>query len=289
MTVPTTTVPAAPARRVSPSVALAERVAARLPVRNEQEWAVAPYNAWWSFQPAARMTQAGRTLILVAHAWRTDVAWQLPGREPYEPDVRLEHLAPDRIAREVLRLVLPALDDEEAARTRTASTPRAMGRLELLSEIGRAMKELDLHPRDRVGLLANSSTLSWNTLSGITYSVTLHGTNPACHVSISGPLRAVERAVTHFLPDRTARVPRQPLVGVHGRLARRMAVHWGQFAPVEQLDDGGLSIGGGTGPYGYAAPAKDPRARVRDTTHVSVDMHGIGVDLLLSVASQLTR
>ena len=37
------------------------------------------------------------------------------------------------------------------------------------------------------------------------------------------------------------------------------------------------------------APAADPAVPVRDTSQPSVDLHGVGVDLLLSLAPNLAR
>ncbi|MGW3628027.1 hypothetical protein [Streptomyces sp. NPDC000880] len=278
---------ALPATAHRPAPTLAARVAALLPARNGQPWAVEPYAAWWTTKPAARLTQSGRALVLVEHPWRTDVAWQFPGREPYEPDLRIHRMAPEPIAREILRSMLPDLDDEAAAHA--TSGPRALGRLETLNEIGSAIRGRGLVTHNHIGLMPNSSVVAWGTPAGVRYAVTLHGTNPKCDVTITGPLVAVQRALPVFLPGAADSTPRYPLRGISGRLARRLAAHLVQFTDVEQLDDGGLAIGIATGPYGYAAPALDPTARVCDTTPVSVDMHGVGVDLLLSLTDQLTR
>ncbi|MCD9904553.1 hypothetical protein LUR56_39765 [Streptomyces sp. MT29] len=277
-----TTTVTAPA---NPAVALAgpRRRAAARPAG--VPWTAEPGTAWWSVRPTARLVQGDRALILVAHAWRTDVAWALPDREPYEPDLRLDRLAPQPIAREVLRLVLPVMDDE-AARTREGG-PRVMGRLELLNEIGSAMRTQGTATYNRVGLLLDTSTLAWGA-GELRYSVTMHGTNPACHVQIQGPVRAVERAVGHFLPEADKRRPQAP-PGVRGRLQRRLAGCLARYGAVEQTEQGGLSFGAGPGPYGYAAPASDPIARAHDTAPVSVDLHGVGVDLLVSLAPHLSR
>ncbi|MEE1764474.1 hypothetical protein [Streptomyces sp. SP18BB07] len=278
----TQTVTAAPV--VSRSQRLAARVAALLPERAGHGWTVEPYQAWWSVKPAARLVQADRALILIAHPWRTDIGWQLPDREPYQPDRRLDHMAPEPIAREVLRLVLPVLDDEAAGRAQDG--PRVRGRLELLDEIGHAMRLQGVATYNRVGLLPNTSTLAWGSPSGARYSVTAYGTKPECHVSITGPVRAVERAVGHFLPEA---VPGRPVPRVRGRLARRMAAVLARRGDVEQTEQGGLAFGTQPGPYGYVAAALDPISRAHDTTPASVDVHGIGADLLISLAPQLCR
>ncbi|MFD4795059.1 hypothetical protein [Streptomyces anulatus] len=274
--------------RTNPAVALAAQVAALLPARAGIAWAVEPGTAWWTTRPTARLTQGGRTLVLVAHAWSTDVAWELTDREPYEPDVHLDRMAPQPIADAVLRRVLPVLDDEIAGRARTPASDPAP-RLALLNEIGHAVRRAGLATYDRAGYLVNTSTLSWGTPSGLRCSVTLHGSNPACSVQIQGPVRALERAVAHFLPDRPIKTPRRRLGGVHGRLQRRLAAHLVQHTEVEQLDDDGLAFGGSTGPYGYAAPAADPAARVRNESPAAVDIHAVGVDLLISLVPHLTR
>ncbi|MFB7403309.1 hypothetical protein ACFCZR_24350 [Streptomyces rubiginosohelvolus] len=281
-----------PTTLTNPAVVLAAKVAALLPERAGTPWTVTPGTAWWSTRPTARLTQGVRTLVLVAHTWRTDVAWELPDRQPYEPDVRLDRFAPQPIADAVLRLVLPVLDDEIAGRA-TRPAPGTAPRLALLGEIGHAVRMQGLATHDRAGYLVNTSTLTWGTPSGLRYSVTVHGENPACHVQIQGPVRVLERAVGHLFPAPPTETPRRPLEGVRGRLQRRLAAHLAQFTDVEQLDDGGLAFGAGTagarGPYGYAAPAADPAARVRHESPAAVDVHGVGADLLISLAPHLTR
>ncbi|MGV9509370.1 hypothetical protein ACWDQZ_27595 [Streptomyces tendae] len=280
----------APARPVCPAQTLAAGLAALLPERAGHPWTVEPepYKAWWSLRPTARLVQGDRALILVAHAWRTEVAWQLPGREPYRPDLRTDHISPKTVAREVLRLVLPVLDDEAAGRS-AADGPRVMGRLELLNEIGHAMRLQGAATYNRIGLLADTSTLAWAAPSGARYSVTLHGRNPVAHVQIQGPVRAVEKAVTHFLPPAADGRPEIPRV--RGRLQRRLAATLARHGQVEQTEQGGLAFttGTGPGPYGYATPASDPQARAHDTTPASVDLHGVGADFLISLAPQLCR
>ena len=283
MTPPTVT----PARTDSPALALAERVAAILPARAGLPWTIEPYNAWWTARyPAARLVQGDRALVLVPRPWDTQVGWQLPDREPYRPDVTLHALAPDRIAREVLRLVLPVADDE-AARTRTSDP--AAARIRLLAEIGTAMRAQGVATYERGGLLRNTSSVTW-TSSGVRYSATLHGTNSVADVQIEGPVRAVERATSYFLPDAPAQTPRRPVRdAVQGRMQRRMAAFLTQYVHVEQTEQGGLAFGTRPGPYGYAAPAQDPAARVRDTSPASVEIHGVGVDFLAALAPYLAR
>ncbi|MFF7838837.1 hypothetical protein ACFZC6_08480 [Streptomyces ossamyceticus] len=277
----------APARPTCPAQTLAARVAVLLPERAGTQWAVEPYTAWWTVRyPAARLVQGGRALVLVARTWDTQIGWQLPGREPTRPDLHLDRMDPAVIAREVLRLVLPVLDDEAAGRA-AANGPRVMGRLELLNEIGHAMRLQGVATYNRLGKLVNTSTLTWGTSNGMRYSVTLHGTKPECHVSVTGPVRAVERAVSYFLPEAAAGRPEVP--NVHGRLQRRLAAFLARYGDVEQTDEGGLTFDPRPGPYGYAAPAYDAQARAHDTAPASVDLHGIGADFLISLAPQLTR
>ncbi|MER6109302.1 hypothetical protein [Streptomyces hirsutus] len=276
----------------SPVHTLAAQVAALLPARAGTPWTVEPYAPWWTARhPGVRLVQGKRALILVrnGHAWTTQLGWQLPDREPYGPDVTLNTTAPAAVAREILRLVLPVLDDEAAGRA-AAGGPRVMGRLELLNEIGHTLRLQGVATYNRAGLLADTSTLAWTAPSGVRYSVTLHGTNPVGHVQIDGPVRAVEKAVTCFLPAVPSGRPQAP-AGVRGRLQRRMAAVLARHTTVEQTEQGGLAFatGPGPGPYGYAAPARDAQARAHDTTPASVDVHGVGVDFLISLAPQLCR
>ncbi|WP_181805665.1 hypothetical protein [Streptomyces shenzhenensis] len=279
----------APARPSCPAQTLASRVAALLPERAGVPWTVEPHTTWWTVRhPAVRLVQGGRALVLVARTWDTQIGWQLPDREPTRPDLRLESMSPDAIARDVLRLVLPVLDDEAAGRA-AKDGPRVMGRLELLNEIGHAMRLQGAATYDRIGLLANTSTLAWGAPSGARYSVTLHGTNSVADVQIQGPVRAVEKAVTCFLPPAADGRPEIPRV--RGRLQRRLAAVLARHGQVEQTAQGGLafSTGHGPGPYGYATPALDPVSRAHDTTPASIDLHGIGADFLISLAPQLCR
>ncbi|MFK0279480.1 hypothetical protein ACIQVL_03265 [Streptomyces sp. NPDC090499] len=275
----------APPRPACPARTLAEHVAALLPQRAGIPWTVEPYAPWWTARhPAARLVHGTRALVLVARPWDTEIGWQLPDREPTRPDLKLATVAPAGIAREVLRLVLPVVDDE-AARTRE-DVSRA--RLELLYEIGNAMRAQGAVTYERGGLLVNTSTVTWSS-SGLRYSATLHGSNPACDVQIEGPVRAVERAVARFLPAKPLVPKTWPMRNVQGRLQRRMAAFLAQRVDVEQADAGGIAFGTRPGVYGYAAPALDSAARVRDTSPASVDLHGVGVDFLVSLAPRLAR
>ncbi|MEU2585270.1 hypothetical protein ABZ612_20380 [Streptomyces avermitilis] len=227
--------------------------------------------------------QGRRALVLVARTWDTEIGWQLPDREPTRPDLRIDRTAPDVIAREVLRLVLPVVDDEAAR----ALEEGARARLEPLYEIGAAMRAQGAATYERAGLLVNTSGITWSS-SGSRYSATLHGTDPVADVQIQGPVRAVERAVAHFLPEATASRPAVPS-GIRGRLERRRAQVLARHEHVEQLEEKGLAFGTGPGPYGHVAPAFDPAARAHDATPASVDIHGVGVDFLVSLAPHLAR
>ncbi|GAA2439316.1 hypothetical protein [Streptomyces glaucus] len=284
MTVPVT----APSLPASPAQTLAEHVAALLPARAGVPWTVEPYVPWWTARhPAARLVQGERALVLVARPWETEIGWQLPGREPYRPDLTLPVLAPAKVAREVLRLVLPVVDDE-AAHARQDDDP-ARARLALLYEIGAAMRAQGAATYERGGLLRNTSTVTWSS-SGLRYSATLNGTNPVADVQIEGPVRAVERAVARFLPAKPAEPKTWPMRAVRGRLQRRVAAFLAQYVDVEQTEgQGGITFGSGSGPYGYVAPAPDSAARVRDTSPASVEIHGVGVDFLVSLAPHLAR
>ncbi|MEU1275647.1 hypothetical protein [Streptomyces sp. NPDC005799] len=274
----------APSRPTCPAQTLAKHVAALLPERAGSRWTVEPYTAWWTVRyPAARLVQGTRALVLVARTWDTEIGWQLPDREPTRPDLRIDRTAPDVIAREVLRLVLPVVDDEAARTLEDGSRAR----LELLYEIGNAMRAQGAATYERAGLLVNTSGITWSS-SGSRYSATLHGTNPVADVQIQGPVRAVERAVAHFLPEAEAGRPSVP-AGIRGRLERRMAQVLARHGHVEQIEEKGLAFGTGPGPYGHVAPAPDPAARAHDTTPASVDIHGVGVDFLVSLAPHLAR
>ncbi|WP_328491239.1 hypothetical protein [Streptomyces zaomyceticus] len=279
---PPVTAPALPA---SPVLTLAQDVAARLPMRAGAAWTVEPYRAWWTARhPAARLVHGRRALVLVARPWDTQIGWQLPDREPYQPDVTLPNLAPIPIAHEVLRQVLPVLDDQAAATVTDATRARHV----LLAEIGAAIRAQGVATYERAGLLVNTGTVTWSA-GGVRYSATLHGSNPVCDVQLTGPVHAVERAATRFLPTAYAgQKPRFPIDGIRGRLPRRVAAYLAPYTAVSQTEQGGLAFGPEKGPYGYVAPAADPLARVQNTTPVSVDVHGVGVDLLLSLAPHLT-
>ncbi|MFF9901305.1 hypothetical protein [Streptomyces longispororuber] len=277
----------APAPAGRPTHALAEHVAALLPPRAGIPWSVEPYAPWWTARhPGARLVHGTRALVLVANAstWNTEIGWQLPGREPYRPDFTLTTSDPAAVARDILRLVLPVLDDEAALAR--ADVPRA--RLELLYEIGAAMRAQGAATYEQGGLLVNTSTVTWSS-SGVRYSATLHGFNPLCDVQIQGPVRAVERATARFLPARPPVPKTWPMRNVRGRLQRRMAAFLAQYVDVEQTEQGGIAFGSRPGVYGYAAPARDSAARVRDTSPASVDLHAVGVDLLISLAPHVAR
>ncbi|MFD9395010.1 hypothetical protein ACFWBB_31060 [Streptomyces sp. NPDC060000] len=277
----------APARTTCPARTLAEHVAALLPARAGSPWTVEPFSPWWTARhPGVRLVQGARALVLVANAtnWTTEIGWMLPDREPTRPDLTLKTTRPDAVAREILRLVLPVVDDEAARAREDASCAR----LELLYEIGTGMRAQGAATYERGGLLVNTSTVTWSS-SGLRYSATLHGSNPACDVQIEGPVRAVERAVARFLPGKPLEPKTWPIRDVRGRLPRRMAAFLAQYVDVEQTDQGGIAFGSRPGVYGYAAPAADSAARIRDTTLASVELHGVGVDFLVSLAPHLAR
>ncbi|MFF4902192.1 hypothetical protein [Streptomyces sp. NPDC001068] len=274
----------APARPSSPAVTLAEHVAALLPERAGVPWTVEPCSPWWTARhPGARLVQGKRALVLVARTWDTEIGWQLPHREPTRPDLRIDRMAPAAIARDVLRLVLPVLDDEAAHGLEDG----ARARRGALVDIGTAMRAQGAATYERASLLVNTACIVWSS-SGLRYSATLHGTNPVASVQIQGPVRALERAVAHFLPEAAPGRPITP-AGIRGRLERRMANVLARHGHVEQLDGKGLAFGEKSGPYGHVAPALDPAARAHDNTLTSVDVHGVGVDFLLSLAPQLAR
>ncbi|MGY1502973.1 hypothetical protein ACW4TU_41465 [Streptomyces sp. QTS52] len=241
----------APTRPACPARTLAEHVAALLPARAGSPWTVELYSPWWTARhPGVRLVQGERALILVAngYAWTTEIGWQLPGREPTRPDFTLKTSRPDAVAREILRLVLPVLDDEAAARE---DVSRA--RLELLYEIGNAVRAQGAATYERGGLLVNTSTVTWSS-SGLRYSATLHGFSPACDVQIEGPVRAVERAVARFLPGKPPEPKTWPMRDVRGRLPCRMAAFLAQYVDVEQTDQGGIAFGSRPGVYATRPP-----------------------------------
>jgi hypothetical protein len=280
MTPPVTT----PARPACPALTLAEHVAALLPARAGIPWTVEPCSPWWTARhPGARLVQGTRALVLVARTWDTEIGWQLPDREPTRPDFRVERTAPAAVARDILRLVLPVADDEAAR----ALEDGARARRGLLVEIGTAMRAQGAATYERAGFLVNTACIVWSS-SGVRYSATLHGTNPSVDVQIQGPVRALERAVTHFLPEAAPGHLDVP-AGIRGRLERRMANVLARHGQVEQLDGKGLAFGGQSGPYGHVAPASDPAARAHDTAPASAEVHGVGVDFLLSLAPHLAR
>ncbi|MGG7574161.1 hypothetical protein [Streptomyces sirii] len=275
---------------VTAAPALAHRVAERLPHRDGNAWTAVPYAAWWTTRPAARLTQAGRpgALVLAVHPWHTEVAWQLDDREPYEPDLRLDRMAPEPVVRETLRLVLPRLDDAAAVAYSHRPVEAENARLWHLNLIGSAVRAHGAATLYRVGAQPNSHSVAWGT-AGVRYAVTLVGANPACDLSLTGPVAAVERVLPLFLPEPAAETPRFPMREMRTRLTRRLGAHLTQFTAVDQLDDGGLTFGSSTGPFGYVAPPADPIARVRDTTPVAAELHGVGIDHLVHLAATLSR
>ncbi|MGI5337732.1 hypothetical protein ACQEVS_10185 [Streptomyces sp. CA-181903] len=268
--------------------AIAHRVAERLPHRDGNAWKVTPYAAWWTTRPAARLTQAGRpgALILAEHPECTEIAWQLDDREPYEPDLRPDQTAPGPVAREILRLVLPRLDDAAALSYADRPAEARRARLRHLNLIGSAVRAHGAATVNRTGRYPTIDLVQWSS-RGVRYAVTLFGANPACDLSVTGPVAAVERVLPLFLPEPPAVAPRFPLDGVRTALIRRVAAHLVQFIPVDQLDEGELTFGAATGPFGYVCPPADPTARVRDTTPVTAELHGVGIDHLVHLAAVL--
>ncbi|MFP3991043.1 hypothetical protein U9R90_26955 [Streptomyces sp. E11-3] len=270
--------------------ALAHRVAEQLPHRDGNAWTAAPYQAWWTTRPAARLTQTGRpgALILAAHPWHTDIAWQLDDREPYKPDLTLDRMAPEPVVRETLRIVLPRLDDAAAVTYAHRPAEAEHARLRHLNLIGSAVRAHGAATLNHVGIQPNSHVVAWGSAE-VQYAVTLVGANPVCDLSVTGPVAAVERVLPMFLPEPADQSPRFPMRSIGTRLGRRVAAHLVQYTEVDQLDDGGLTFGTATGPFGYVAPPAGPITCVRDTTPVSAELHGVGIDHLVHLASLLTR
>lgn len=209
-------------------------------------------------------------------------------REPYEPDLALDRMAPEPVVREILRLVLPRLDDAATVAYAYGPAEAEQSRLRHLNLIGRAVRAHGAATLDRVGIQPNSHVVTWGS-AGVQYAVTLVGANPACDLSVTDPVAAVERVLPLFLPEPADQTPRFPVRGVRTRLARRLAAHLVQYTPIDQLDDGGLTVGAATDPFGYVAPPADPTARVRDTTPVAAELHGVGIDHLVHLAATLAR
>ncbi|WP_445517349.1 hypothetical protein [Streptomyces sp. NEAU-174] len=274
--------------------ALAHRVAAQLPHRDGNGWTTAPYAAWWTTRPAYRLAQTGRpgALIIAEHPWRTEIAWQLDDREPYGPDLSLDRMAPEPVAREILRLILPCLDDASALAYAHRPAEAERTRLRHLELIGSAMRAHGAAPRNLVGDQPNSHLVAWRS-QGVRYVVTLVGAQPACDLSVTGPLTVMERVLPLFLPEPAAEpstLPSTfPVPAVSTHLGRHVAAYLAQFTPVDQLDDGGLTFGAATGPFGYLAPSDAPGDRLRDTAPISAELHGVGVDHLVHLASILAR
>ncbi|NEA53528.1 hypothetical protein G3I60_05005 [Streptomyces sp. SID13666] len=265
-------------------------VANLLPVRAGQAWTITPCRAPWTTWPAARLQQGARELILACGHSGADVAWQVPGVDAYGPHLRLGRASIPGIAREVLRVVLPVLDDQLAARAPDDGPGAHRHRLTELNELGAELREHGAVTFHQAGIAPNSDVLSWTGHGhGIRYAVTLRGTNPAADLAVSGPLSAVERLLPHFLDAAPAQAPRVQLTGVTGRMARRLTARLRPLTGVEQLDTGGLAIGAATGPYGYIAPPADPAARVRDNTPVAAELHSVGIDHLLTLSTTLAR
>ncbi|MFJ4908534.1 hypothetical protein ACIQCR_16855 [Streptomyces sp. NPDC093249] len=269
-------------------VALARRVAEHLPHRNGHGWTVTAHTAWWTTRPAARLTQTGRTgaVIVALHTWRTELAFQVGDEGPYAPDVVSDRLSPKSIAREILRLVLPRLDDAalEHHHRPTDSAPLRQGHL---SRIADALRAQGAGPTSGPGALRNSDALSWDNGSGVRYRATLVGMNPAVDLAMSGPVATVEAILPLFLDE--ASLDTRRTRGVTSALGRRLAAHLAPYTTVDRLDDGGLSIGTARGPFGYVAPPADPGAPVDDDSEVTVELHGVGVDHLTALAPLLTR
>ncbi|WP_435060229.1 hypothetical protein [Streptomyces sp. bgisy060] len=268
-------------------MALAQRIVEHLPHRDGHPWTATAYSAWWTTRPATRLTQTGRTgaLIVAAHPWRTEIAWQLDDREPYGPDLATDRITAQPLAREILRLVLPRLDDATALRQAYRPDEAAPVRLAQLGRISSALRTYGAAAAEQPGPLARSDSLAWRSGSAVQYRVTLVGVNPAVDLSLTGPVRAVEAVLPLFL-DEPAKLPRR-VRGVKTALERRLAAHLTQFTTVDRLDDGGLSIGTSSGPFGYVAPPADPGAPVNDSSPVVAELHGVGIDHLVQLAPAL--
>ncbi|MEU8540841.1 hypothetical protein AB0C52_12790 [Streptomyces sp. NPDC048717] len=270
-------------------LALAHRIAECLPHRDGHAWTAAVYSAWWTTRPAARLTQSGRTgaVIVAVHPWRTEIAFQLDDREPYGPDLVTDRTAPQPVTREILRRVLPLLDDATAAAQGPRPADAAPVRLEHLRRVGAVLRAHGVEPAEGRGMLAHSSALDWRGASGARYWATLVGSNPAVDFMFRGPVRELEAVLPLFL-DEPSGLPRR-VRGVKSAVERRLAAHLTRFATVEPFAVTGLSIDTVKGPHGFAVSICAPGAPVTDDSPALAELHGVGADFLISLVPLLTR
>ncbi|MFD3309391.1 hypothetical protein [Streptomyces sp. NPDC058656] len=262
-------------------------LAAALPARQGAAWRVCP--ALYLIRPYAatsRITDGHRSLTVVEQAGRVEVFVDRHDDFPIglSPDAVADAGSPDAVAAlaaAVLRTVLPALDDETAARTaHQHGALQALTRKGAdLAEIGYALLSHGVYPS--VGTRLDGPHLAW-AVNGREWEVLSLGPSGTFTVTYEGRVSGLYGLLAHVLPPYDG----PSLPDVSSAFTWHLTERFPQLLAVKGNE---VEFRPQSGPHGFVLlPSEDdPADQVDDTTRVAAQIGGLGADLLLAAAAHL--
>ncbi|MFD9190337.1 hypothetical protein ACFWCA_19165 [Streptomyces phaeochromogenes] len=266
---------------------IAPPLAAALPARQGAAWRVLP--ALYLLRPYAatsRITDGRRSLVVVEQAGRVEVFVDRYDDFPIglTPDAVADAGSPDvvaTLAAAVLRTVLPAIDDESAARTahRHGSLQALTRKGGDLAEIGYALLSHSVYPS--VGTRLDGPHLAW-AVGCRDWGVLSLGPSGTFTVTYEGPVSGLYGFLAHVLPPYDG----PALPGVSSAFTWHLT---GRFPQLLTVKGNEVEFRPHSGPHGFVMlPSEDdPTDQVDDTTRVAAQIGGLGADLLITAAAHL--
>ncbi|RZU28240.1 hypothetical protein EV284_6406 [Streptomyces sp. BK022] len=267
--------------------AAATALAQLLPARRGVAWQPGP--AAFPVHPDApttRLTQHDRTLIVAEHQGAIEVWAGEPQTVFCRPAAVVDASTPDAVAvlaAEVLRSVLPALDNEAARYTGPNHDHKQVVRAKerALIELGYLLRDLgaaDLAGRQHI----DGPGLHWKTSEGAEWDVLSLGYQGTFTVAYNGPISGLHGLLPYLLRP----TPGDGHTDTGSAFTRHLGARFPQLAPVDahEVDFGRIDTPGGY----IALPSLDVCPdHADDSTRVASQIAHVGIDLLLAAASAL--
>ncbi|MFE7072621.1 hypothetical protein ACFU96_21320 [Streptomyces sp. NPDC057620] len=265
----------------------ARPLAALLPARQGAAWRVTP--SPYVIRPNAatsKVTDGRRSLIVVEQAGRVEVYADRADDFPFAmtPDAVVNAEEPGAVAvlaMAVLRTVLPAIDDETAARTvqQHGALQALTGKSADLAEIGYALLAQGAYPN--VATRLDGPHLSW-AVNGREWDVLSYGPSGTFTVTYEGRVSGLYGFLEHVLAPYDGPALPDVSTGFTWHLTERFP----QFLAVKGNE---VEFRPQHGPSGFVIlPSEDESAdQVDDTTRVAAQIDRLGADLLLTAAAHL--
>ncbi|MET8696872.1 hypothetical protein ABZV65_30530 [Streptomyces bauhiniae] len=271
---------------VAPAPA-ATALAQLLPARRDAAWQPRPAAfAIRGGAPTSVLTQHDRTLVVTEHSGAIEIWGAEPQSMYARPVAVVDASTPDAVAvlaAEVLRSVLPALDNEAARYTGPGHDPRQVlhTKGEALTELGYLLHDLGAADLTRCEH-TDGPALRWKTSEGAEWDVLSLGYEGTFTVAYNGPVSGLYGLLPHLLRP----TPGDGHTDMGSAFTRHLGARFPQLAPVNahEVDFGRLDT-----PSGYIAlPSLDVCPdHAEDSTQVAAQISHVGIDLLLSAASAL--